>query len=66
MDTQPQEEVEKHDMQSKIKCMTARETDKTLERRLCAEGKIVGKKEVADKADDITCNISYIGYGEIQ
>jgi hypothetical protein len=66
MDTQPQEKVEEHDMQSKIKCMTARETYEALECRFCAEGKIVSKKEVANKADDITCNISYIGYGEIQ
>ena len=66
MYAQPQEYVEKHDMQSKIECMTARETYEALECRFCAEGKIVCKKEVANKADYITCNISYIGYGEIQ
>jgi hypothetical protein len=61
MDTQPKEEVEKHDMQSKVESMTARETNEPLDSRLCTEGEIISKKEVVDKADDITCNISHIG-----
>ena len=62
VDSQLQHNVEKDNMQSEVDCMTAWESEESLDGRLGAEREIARQEKVAYETDNVASDIGNIFY----